>query len=366
ISAAADAIVDRLRRTPGVFDVADDEYTGQREIRFTLKPGAAALGFTNENVALQVRGALYGIDAHTFAADREDIDVRVRLDEAARRNLGVIENLWVISPTGAAVPLVEIADIEESSSYASIKRLDRRRVVTVTADCAPGLSPEEVMAGFSFEEIQGQFPGVRILTGGRQRNFAEAFGSLPIGFAAALVMIYVILAWLFGSYVQPLAVMTAIPFGVIGVIWGHYLLGIELTFLSLIGFVALSGVVVNDSLILVEYYNHLRREGHPLREALVMAGVRRLRPIFLTTVTTVLGLTPLMLEQSFQARFLIPMAVAISFGLMSATVLILMVLPCLIVIIDDLAAAAHFLWHGETRAARRQREGLPVAPVATE
>ena len=163
------------------------------------------------------------------------------------------------------------------------------------------------------------------------------------------MLIYIILAWLFGSYTQPLAIMLAIPFAITGVIWGHLLLGYQLTFLSLIGFVALSGIVVNDSLILVEFFNGLRREGKRLREALVLAGRARLRPIFLTTITTILGLTPLMLEKSFQAKFLIPMAISISFGLLSATILILVALPCLLVILDDFKATAYYLWSGRTR-----------------
>jgi len=190
---------------------------------------------------------------------------------------------------------------------------------------------------------------VVIETAGRQEQLRDAFATLPIGFAAALVMIYVILAWLFSSYIQPLAVILAIPFGTIGAIWGHLLLGYELTFLSMIGFVALSGVIVNGSLIFVRFYNTRREEGLSLHDALIDAGRSRLRPIFLTTITTVLGLTPLMLEQDFQARFLIPMAISIAFGLMFATLVTLLILPCIMVIIDDVKAVAHYLWHGRTR-----------------
>ncbi|MEM6854517.1 MAG: efflux RND transporter permease subunit, partial [Planctomycetota bacterium] len=160
---------------------------------------------------------------------------------------------------------------------------------------------------------------------------------------------YVILAWLFSSYFQPLTVMLIIPFSLIGVMWGHYFLGYNLTFLSLIGIVALSGIVVNDSLILVEFYNHERQRGVGVAEALVAAGRARLRPIMLTTITTVLGLTPLILEQSFQAKFLIPMGISIAAGLLSATVLILIVLPCWILIFDDIRRGAYYLWHGEAK-----------------
>ena len=165
------------------------------------------------------------------------------------------------------------------------------------------------------------------------------------------------LAWLFGSYLQPFAVMLAIPFSLIGVVWGHWLLGYQLTFLSLIGVVALAGVVVNNSLILVEFFNLNRAGGMPLEQALVEAGKRRLRPIVLTTTTTILGLTPLMLEQSFQARFLVPMAISITWGLASATVLTLLLLPAILVIVDDVVALAHWLWFGMDRPTRQDRLG---------
>jgi HAE1 family hydrophobic/amphiphilic exporter-1 len=173
---------------------------------------------------------------------------------------------------------------------------------------------------------------------------AESFSTLPIGFMVASGLIYVTLAWLFRSYSQPLVVMSAIPFATVGMIWGHLLLGYSMTFLSLIGFVALSGIVVNDSLIFMEFFNEQRREGKSVFESALEAGRARVRAILLTTITTVLGLLPLMLEQSFQARFLIPMAITIAFGLMSATGIILIVLPCLLMILQDIKALAHRLW----------------------
>jgi HAE1 family hydrophobic/amphiphilic exporter-1 len=344
-----------LAELEGVYDIADDYSAGQREVQIELDPDAEALGFDIANVAEQFRGALFGLDAHVFSANREDIDVRVRLDEQTRRNLFAIENLWVISPTGARVPLSEIATVTEGNSYNTIRRIDRKRTTTVTADTAQDVNPEAIIPQIepTLRQFERDHPGIAIEFGGRQRQFSKAFASLPIGFGAAVMLIYVILAWLFSSYVQPLAVMTAIPFGTIGVVWGHLLLGYEMTFLSLIGFVALSGIVVNDSLIFVKFYNEKRAEGESIQAALIAAGRQRLRPIMLTTITTVLGLTPLMLEQSFQAKFLIPMAISVAFGLMGATILILLVLPCLIVIIDDINAVAFLLWNGRPRAADR-------------
>jgi HAE1 family hydrophobic/amphiphilic exporter-1 len=369
VTAVVDEIKELLANKQGVVDISDDNYDDQRELKIRLKAGAAALGLTNAEIARQVRASLFGQDAHVFSAAREDIDVRVRLDESWRRSLGAVETMWIITPTGARVPLTEIAELAEGTGYSIIRRVNRERAVTVTADCVPGTNPELVMEALAplFREIDEAHPGVKVDLGGRQRDFIEAFSTLPIGAAAAMVMIYVILAWLFSSYTQPLAVMLAIPFGIIGVVWGHLLLGYDATFLSLIGFVALAGIVVNDSLIYVEFFNAERKAGKPLREALELAGRARLRAIFLTTITTVLGLTPLMLEQSFQAKFLIPMAISIAFGLMSATVLILCVLPCMLVILDDIKAATHFLWHGRSRTeSAAEREASATTRPVTE
>ncbi|MEM9914347.1 MAG: efflux RND transporter permease subunit [Planctomycetota bacterium] len=334
----------------GVVDIADDNDLGQAEQR--IVPRAAdirSVGLTPADVALQVRGFLFGIDAHTYADQQEDIDVRVRVDERTRRDLRAIEDAWLVTPTGALVPLSEVADIEAATTYATIKRVDRERSVTVTADTIPSLSPEAVTSQIDLDVLRTKYPGLTITYAGRQEQMGDAFASLPLGMGAACLMIYVILAWLFSSYFQPLTVMLIIPFSLIGVMWGHYFLGYNLTFLSLIGIVALSGIVVNDSLILVEFYNHERQRGVGVAEALVAAGRARLRPIMLTTITTVLGLTPLILEQSFQAKFLIPMGISIAAGLLSATVLILIVLPCWILIFDDIRRGAYYLWHGEAK-----------------
>ncbi len=352
----------KLGEFEGVTGITNNNYEGQREVQISLKPGAAALGFNVSDVARQVRGALFGLDAHVFAAEREDIDVRVRLDEQSRESLYAVENLHIIGPNGRRVPLSEIATLIEGTSYSTINRVDRRRAVTVTADTITGLSPESIMPQIQpeMDAIEAAYPEIDLELAGRQRQMAKAFRSLPIGFLAAMILIYVLLAWLFSSYSQPLAVMLAIPFSLIGVVWGHWIMGYEVTFLSLIGFVAVSGIVVNDSLILVQFYNAKRADGLGLVDGLIEAGRHRLRPIFLTTITTVLGLTPLMLEQSFQARFLIPMAISIAFGLMSATVLILMVLPCFIVIVDDIKRASHFLWYGRPRDS--EADGTATVP----
>jgi len=351
-----------LAEMPGVGDISDDGNDGQPELQVTLRPEAAALGLSMADVAQQLRGMLFGIDAHVFSADREDIDVRVRLDEPTRRRVDSVENKWIITPRGDAVPLREIAFLADGTGPASIRRIDRQRTITVLADCDFGVNPEAVTASIAprLNELQREFPDLVIRTAGRAEDLRDAFSSLPTAIAAAMLMIYVILAWLFSSYIQPFAVMLAIPFGIIGVVWGHLLMGFQLDFLSLIGFVALSGVVVNNSLVFVQFVNMLREQGHSLREALELAGRARVRAIVLTSATTFLGLTPLMFEQSFQARFLIPMAISVSFGLLSSTVLTLMVLPCILLIMDDARAATYWLWHGRPRP---QELVDPRAPI---
>jgi hydrophobic/amphiphilic exporter-1 (mainly G- bacteria), HAE1 family len=335
----------------GVKDISDDADDAQRELRIELRSKALALGFTTADVAQQVRAAVFGVEAHTFSADREDVDVRVQFDQASRRRLATIEELWLVSPAGPAVPLVEVAEVREGRSYSTIRRVDRARTVTVSADCDDATNPEIVARALApeIEAIAAAMPGLEIGAAGRQKDLVDAFANFPIALAAAFLGIYVILAWLFESYVQPLAVMLAIPFGIIGIVWGHLILGFDMTFLSLIGFVALAGVVVNNSLILVEFSNELREQGTPLLESLVRAGRLRLVPIFLTTVTTLAGLSPLMLEQSFQARFLIPMAISLVFGLLSSTVLTVLILPAAIVVIDDIKRGLWRLWTGRPR-----------------
>jgi len=345
--AASEQIQNDLRTYAAVHDITDNSSLGQRELHLELRDGAVSTGLTLSDLAQQVRGAVYGIDAHVFAHGDEEVDIRVKLGKELRENVGALEQLWITTPAGVSIPLVEVAHITEQRGYTSIHRLNRKRTVTITAEVIDGISPESVSLTLPFDAWKSAFPNVEIQKGGRQEQQAEAFASLPIGFAAACLMIYVILAWLFGSYFQPFIVMLGIPFAMIGVIWGHYFAGVSLSFLSMIGFVALSGVVVNDSLIFVEFYNAKRAEGQSLRESLLSAGAARLRPIFLTTITTVLGLTPLMLEQSMQAKFLIPMALAISFGLISATVLILLLLPALLVIGSDIQQSFSFLWNGK-------------------
>ena len=362
VEEAAERLKAFLAEFPAVYGVADDADRGQRELRFTLREGASELGFTQASLGRQVQGAVFGLEAYTFAGDREDVDVRVMMPESVRRQLGALERMFVFSPDGTPVPLGEVARIDEARTNATIRRLDRQRSITVTADVDRAQANPDELASAEVQpflkQLQAEMPGVRAVERGRQKDFTESMSSLPVGMLIASGLIYIILAWLFGSFLQPLVVMAAIPFAVIGMVWGHSLLGYSMTFLSLIGFVALAGVVVNDSLILMEFFNTARSRGVSVREGVVEAGRARFRAIILTTCTTVAGLMPLLLERSFQAKFLIPMAITIACGLISATVLILILLPCLLVIADDLVHGLRVLWTGNPELPRRN----PRAP----
>lgn len=348
IQQTADEVARLMSEFAGVYDVSNDADAGQRELRIELLPGASELGFTVESLARQIRGWVFGLEAYTFARPDEDVDVRVVMNEPTRRSLGAIERLHVFTPDGRPVPLIEVASISEGESFATIRRLDRRRAITVSAEVRDSENPEQISAELaqSLAQLDRENPHIFIEARGRQKDVNDSLSTLPLGILAACGLIYVCLAWLFGSYIQPLLVLCAVPLAMIGMVWGHIAMGFSLTLLSLIGFLALTGVVVNDSLIFVEFYNHKRKEGLDVPEAAAEAGRARFRAILLTTLTTVLGLSPLMMETDFQAKFLIPMAITISFGLISATVIILLALPCFLVIGRDIKAAAAWLWRG--------------------
>ncbi len=338
-----------LGQYKAVHSIADDSDRGQRELRFTLRDGASELGFTRADLGRQIQAAVFGLEAFTFAGNREDIDVRVTVPAKVRQSTVMIEDMFVFTPDGTPVPLREVATIEESQAYATIRRLDRKRKISVQADVYRGMeNPDQLARQIKprLVEALADLHGVELVERGRQKDFADSMSSLPVGMVLSAGLIYVVLAWLFSSFTQPLVVMLAIPFAMIGMIWGHVIMGHSMTFLSMVGFIALAGIVVNDSLIFLEFFNARRREGMSVYDAGVATGQARFRAIMLTTITTVLGLLPMMMEKSFQAQFLIPMAITISFGLMSATFIILLVLPSLLMIMDDVAHLARVAWSG--------------------
>ncbi len=339
-----------------VHSISDDSDRGQRELRFTLKDGASELGFTRADLGRQIQAAVFGLEAFTFAGNREDIDVRVTVPERIRRSTVMIEDMMVFTPSGVAVPLMEVASIEESQAFATIRRLDRKRSISVQADVYRELDNPDKLAGIikpRLIESISDLHGVDLVERGRQKDFADSMQSLPVGMLVASGLIYVVLAWLFSSFTQPIVVMLAIPFALIGMIWGHIIMGHSMTFLSMIGFIALAGIVVNDSLIFMEFFNEKRAAGKTVYDAGVETGRARFRAIMLTTITTVLGLLPMMLEQSFQAKFLIPMAITIAFGLLSATFIILLVLPSLLLILDDIVHVIRVAWTGNIELERK-------------
>ncbi len=355
-----DIAVSRIKAILGeykaIHSIADDSDRGQRELRFTLRDGASELGFTRADLGRQIQAAVFGLEAFTFAGNREDIDVRVTVPQRVRRSTVMIEDMFVFTPDGTPVPLGEIATIEETQAYATIRRLDRKRKISVQADVHRGMeNPDQLARQIKprLVEAISDLHGVELVERGRQKDFADSMSSLPIGMALSAGLIYVVLAWLFSSFTQPVVVMLAIPFAMIGMIWGHVIMGHSMTFLSMVGFIALAGIVVNDSLIFMEFFNARRREGMCVYEAGVATGQARFRAIMLTTITTVFGLLPMMLEKSFQAQFLIPMAITIAFGLMSATFIILLVLPSLLMIMDDMVHLVRVAWSGDVHLERK-------------
>jgi multidrug efflux pump subunit AcrB len=266
----------------------------------------------------------------------------IRYPESERRSLGNIESMRIRTPAGDEVPFSRVATVEIGRGFATISRADRQRIVAVTgsvdqqitnADEVNGLLRAEVLPG-----LMAAHPGLRYTMEGEQKQQTESMGSLKRGFVLAVLMIYILLAVLFKSYIQPVIVMTAIPFGLVGALWGHILMGLDLTLISMFGVVALTGVVVNDSLIMIDFINRARREGMPSGQAVVESGIRRFRPIMLTSVTTFAGLTPLLLEKSLQAKFLIPMATSLGFGVMFSTFITLVLVPVGYSLLTDLKA----------------------------
>ena len=328
---AAAELKQKLADYPGVFDISDSFRAGKQELKLKVKPEGEVLGVTLSSLARQVRQAFYGEEAQRIQRGRDDIRVMVRYPETERQSLGDLENMRIRTPNGAEVPFSLAAQAEIGRGYSNIRRVDRRRVIAVTADVDDvKANANEILDDMTttyLPTLLAKHPGLTYSFEGEQRNQAESMASLGSGFLAAMMVIYVLLAIPFKSYVQPLIVMSAIPFGVVGAVWGHLIMGIDLSLLSLFGIVALSGVVVNDSLVLVDFINRGRESGLHLLEVIRNAGMARFRPVLLTSLTTFAGLTPMLLEESLQAQFLIPMAVSLAFGVLFATSITLLLVP---------------------------------------
>ena len=335
---ASEALADKLADFSNVKDI-DDGYTpGKRQLDFSLTEEGHSLGLTQQALARQLRNAFYGSEAVRQQRGRNEIKVKVRLPRQQRVRQYDLEELLIRTPQGKDVPLSQIAHVDSGRSYTVINRRNGRRTVTVTANVEPISQTSQVMATVKAEllpQLAVDFPGLSYGWEGRQEDLRESSASLFNGLILALFAIYALLAIPFRSYFQPIIVMVAIPFGIIGAVLGHMIMGYSLSLMSLMGIVALCGVVVNDSLILIDYTNRLTRQGTLPFDAIHQAGMRRFRPILLTTMTTFGGLSPMIFETSRQARFMIPMAISLGFGIVFGTAITLVIVPCLYVMIND-------------------------------
>lgn len=345
---ASAALAASLEGFSSVKDI-DDGYTpGKVQFNFKVNEWGESLGLTTIEVGRQLRNAYQGAVALRQQRGNNEVTVRVRLPEKQRTSEFNIESLLITTPAGTFVPLQEIATIDKGRAYTSIDRRDGRRTVTVSANVAPIGDSPIILAALNktvLPELAANFPGLGYGYQGRQADRKESVSGLVSGFLFALGCIYFLLAIPFRSYLQPMVVMIAIPFGMIGAVFGHMIMDYHLSLMSMMGMVALSGVVVNDSLILVDYANKKKRKGAAPSQAIQEAGVRRFRPVLLTTLTTFGGLAPMIFETSRQARFMIPMALSLGFGIVFATVITLALVPCLYLIIEDVKRlSALYLW----------------------
>ena len=324
----------------GASDITDSFEPGKAELKLELKDTGRMLGLTWADLARQVRQGFYGEEVQRIQRGRDDIRVMVRYPEEDRRSIGDIENMRIRLPGGTEIPFKALADVKYGRGYANIRRADRRRIVNVTADVDESLAnASEInkdLVKNVLPELKRQYPGLKYRFAGAERERSESFASLGRNFLIALLAIYGLLAVQFRSYMQPLIVMSAIPFGIVGAAYGHLIMGFNLGLLSMFRIVALSGVVVNDSLIMIDLINRERRGGITLEQVLRDSVIRRFRPIMLTTLTTFFGLVPMLLERSLQARFLIPMAISLAFGVLFATCITLILVPSLYMIFEDI------------------------------
>jgi len=332
---------DKLQTYAGVFDIKDSFSAGKDEIKLTLRPEAQNYGITMSSLARQVRQAFYGDEVQRIQRGRDEIKVFLRYPKNERVSLNNLEQMNVRVGNNIEVPLGQVAQGELASGYSTITRTDRKRSINIVADVdLTKANANEILAKFEKDHISPllkDYPSVNYSFEGEQREQRDTLGSLFKNFALALFVVYVLLAVPFKSYLQPLIIMSAIPFGFTGAVIGHLVMGMNLAVLSIIGIVALSGVVVNDSLVMVDFINRYKREdGKTNLEAAMAAGPRRFRPILLTSVTTFVGLFPLLIEKSVQAKFLVPMAISLAFGVLFATLITLILVPTSYMVIEDI------------------------------
>ena len=344
---ASETLATMLEDFSNVKDI-DDGYTpGKRQLDYSLTDEGHSLGLTQQALARQLRNAFYGAEAVRQQRGRNEVRVKVRLPREQRVRQYDLQELLIRTPRGTDVPLAQIAEVKPGRAYTTINRRNGRRTVTVTANVEPMSQTSQVQATLESEvlpDLARRFPGLAYGWEGRQQDMMESTTSLFNGLFLALFAIYALLAVPFRSYYQPIIVMIAIPFGIVGAVLGHIIMGYALSLMSMMGIVALCGVVVNDSLVLIDYANRQRRIGAPALEAIHQAGGRRFRPILMTTLTTFGGLAPMIFETSRQARFMIPMAISLGFGILFATSITLVIVPCLYLMAEDVGKFLRWLF----------------------
>ena len=335
---ASSQLREELMLYPGVFDVSDSFRAGKQEVQIQILDQGKTLGLTLNDIATQVRQAFYGAESQRIQRGTDDVRVMVRYPEEERQSLGNLEDLLIRTPSGAEVPFLSIADYTLGSSYSSINRQNGRRVITVRGDLdRTVVTPEEIRREIiaKYKNIWERDLDVELVVGGEGEQQADSLSELLTTFPIAMMVIFALLAIPLKSYVQPLIIMSVIPFGAIGAVFGHFIMGADLVFFSILGIIALSGVVVNASLVLVISINRLREEGMGMVEAVSRAGMMRFRPIVLTSVTTFIGLVPLMVTAHPATFFIIPMAISLAYGVLFATVITLFLIPSLYVMLHD-------------------------------
>ena len=340
----------RLMTYPTVFDIADSLSDGKEELQIELTPQGHVLGLTRAAIANQVSQAFRGFEAQRIQRGRDDIRVIVRLPREERKTTATLDEYLITAPDGRQVPLAHVATLTPGKGPATITRIDRERTMTVTADIDKQRTNMTVLRADLERYLQALltgYPGVTYTFEGEAKEQRESFASLQLGMTAILFAIYVLLALPLKSYLQPLIVMSVIPFGIIGAVWGHWIMGRDLCFPSMLGVMALVGVVVNDSLVLVDFINQKKAQGMGVLDAVLSAGVVRFRPVMLTSLTTFFGLLPLLFEKSVQAQFLIPMAISLGFGILFATAITLIMIPANVIIADDIRKYLHSVF-GDT------------------
>ncbi|MDZ4153312.1 efflux RND transporter permease subunit, partial [Methylicorpusculum sp.] len=342
LEAASAQLAEILRSYPAAINIKNEISAGKEQLDFQMRSEGLSQGLTPQNVARQVRNAFFGAEVLRQQRGRNEMKIMVRLPESERLSLQNVNSMLIWSANKKEIPLTEAVHVERGRAFTQISRRDGRRINLVTADLAANGHAGEIMNDLKLTELPGlvkQFPGLQFSFQGKQAEMGKSLDSLKIGFSIALFAIYVLLAIPFKSYSLPLIVIITIPFGAIGAIFGHLLMGYDLSLISILGIVALSGIVINDSLVLIDHAKELRHESNKTAQQTIrMAAVQRFRPIVLTSLTTFFGIMPMILETSRQAKMLIPMAISIGFGILFATVITLILIPSLYLVVDDLKA----------------------------